>query len=1290
MTIFRALDNLAKKDLFEPYVSSVKIPQIDSSRTDITSVSTIPNDVPLETLIAVTIYRPGIVQGTLLQKSPQTLASVQNALAIRLQQTGFNISDLSKFKPSVFSGTAIQGTGGTPASLLRRLANGERIPLNARELLLKGLDPATRQLVNQLQDLKLLKLLQDRIQKQTDRLEQQISRYTSIFNALVNAPDAAVSGSLTFLINKIDQLEQLYNAAKAVFLLVKKAYENTKKAIIKALFTDIPRFRKNVKKSIDVLRRILKLREVPRVLKFPKIPKIPKITFSFSDFYKKYKVTLRSLKNKNSQFYDKAYQTALQQSGFEIFDPNKDKVQNSLRRARNALRQARSEFQAKQAIRTQAVERVRNDLINNVRHVNRTVERERQNILKQYQKAKTAQEKISQQIGERKEYLTNEVVATLSKDNAVDVRQKNIFGDLPYSTEIRIGGGTLQVAASLSATEALRVGYKISDGRVVYTDRTNNKAYVIQSVAERLQNARQEAARYTDRVANRAIANLGEIATAANTIKNLTDSYGSLTSGLNNKALKQDLIASIANEGRAVNRIAQEAANLPNIEQLDAPPPQQQVIVNQETKTITTISRRLRPNDALVEAEILNRQKAIEIGYSSGSLTEGTPPIPKSINGQVIYEAKLAITYVSQSLEGRGRQIGLGTGRTSTTIIVPPPAPVLSIPQSVILSAQDALLPADQKQLIAENNRRIAEIDNELLQTVNLDGSPISGEQRASLRAERLNLEDQNAKIRRGNVTTPRRPEPRVEILPNIQYPGGVYQRNSRGNNVKLIQERLNRIVRPTPLLQEDGIFGNATFNAVLQLQQQSNNVLVADGRVGRNTWEYLFRLPVILPGIPTPTALIPEFSLPDTSLTNVRVPLPPLRLPEDRVEQLDRIIVARVSGPDLQNTINRARNLTENRARQSGFSETPRVDAEFEQTRDLSGRTIYNVVFTADYIIRGGQVSGEDLLEQRQLEVNTLLQRGFTPAQINSQFSPPGPVDESGNVLTSNASIFTRTSATANPTRPATPRSPGTSAPPPQIVPGGDIAAIPKLSIFEINALQNRLASPFISDEEKVRIREILGVSQQISTDLTLPQDPQLEFSQEVTRPNLNVSFAGNRAKLSFNAGRVVNVEYSLDNGTTYTPVNPPARAGDILLDNLENGVYAARVRGIRADGTRTAPSQPKALVIRASEPRILRTEPESATSVIIIFDDPVSSADISRYQFTTRSDNSLWIDALSATNERRVVRSPILAYALEENKTYTVRIRAVYPDGTFGNPSNSATFTTFKTARQGGGLIA
>jgi hypothetical protein len=933
-----------KEDYFQSYINNVtKTPS-----NNINTVAQIPEDVPLETLIALTTYRPQVIQGTILQKNTQTSEAVQNATALRLQQSGLFTNNLRNFTPSI-SGRAIQR---------RRSADGRLIPLNPREALLSGLSPATRRLVQDLEDLRILRQIQDRLQQLTDRLEQQINKYTAIFNALINAPDALVSAGLTFLIDKLQQLEQFYNAAKAVLLLVRKVYENTRKAIIKALFKDIPRFARNVRRSIDVLRRILKLPEIPRRIKFPKFPKLPKFSFTAADFYVKYKLALNRLRLKSNLAYDKAYATAVAQSGYEIFDPNKDKIQDGLRRARNSLRQARAEFQAKQAIRTAAVERARNQLINNIRQTNTTVERERQNILKQYQNAKTARQQLQQQVGSRKAYLSATEASQLLRSSRVNIELKNIYGDLPT--------GTIT-----------------PDGRTVYTDRTNNKVYVLQSARDRI-------TELANKTTARVTANLNEVTTAANTFNNLFTSYGALAGGLNSNAIRTELVRNIVQEGNTVNQITRTAQQpTPGPVSLSSGTQQQEVSVNQQTKSISTVSRRLRPNDAIVEVERLNRQRAEQLGYSGVVSADATPPIPKEFNGQTIFEARLTISYASQSLEGRGAQIGLGQGVSSTVI----------------------------------GQRPVGSVGLSQLTTAPLTGNVVG------------------------------------------------------------------------------------------------QNVEVATG----------------------------------------------------------------------------------------------------------------------------------------------------TP--------------------------FIRTSATATlPTASRSPgaRSPRATVPPPQIVPGGDIVAIPKLSVFEITALQNRLASPFISDEEKVRIREILGIGNEITSDLQLPTDTPLEFSQEATRPNLTVSVAGNRARLTYNAGRVANVEYSTDNGTTWTPVNPPARAGDILLDNLENGVYAARVRGVRADGTRTAPSQPKAIVVRASEPRILRTQAESATGVIIIFDDPVSSADISRYQFTTRSDNSLWIDALSATNEKRVVRSPILAYGLEENKTYTIRIRAVYLDGTFGPPSNTATFTTFKLFTQGGGVIS
>lgn len=893
-----------KEEYFQVYTRNAT----NSPSGNVTSIAQIPQDVPLETLIALTTYRPQIAQGIqVIQKNTQTIEAVRNATALRLQQTGLFTNNLQNFTPSI-SARAIQ----------RRRGDGQRVPLNPRERILRGLDPRTRRLVQDLEDLRILRQLQDRLQQQTDRLEQQINKYTSIFNALINAPDALVSAGLTFLINKLDQLEQLYNAAKAVFELVKRTYENTRKAVIKALFKDIPKFRNRVRNSINVLRRILKLREIPRILKFPKLPKLPTINLTFSNFYAKYKLALNSLKSKNSLAYDRAYATALQQSGFEIFDPNKDRIQRGLAKARNSLRQVRAEFQAKQAIRTAAVERARNQLIDNVRQTNRTVERERQNILKQHQNAKTAGQLARQQVGSRKAYLSATEASQLLRSSRVDTSIKNIYGDIPT--------GTIT-----------------PDGRTVYTDRTNNKVYVLQSARDRINEL-------ANRTTARATANLGEVISTANTVNNLFTSYGSLVGGLNSNVIKTELTRNLVQEAQAVNQITQQAIQTPpEISSLSTGTQQQEVSVNEQTKTITTVSRRLRPNDALNEAELLNRQRAQQVGYIGQLSADGTPPIPKRINGQTIFEAKLTITYASQSL-----------------------------------------------------------------------------------------------------LTTP-------------------------------------------------------TF-----------------------------------------------------------------------IEE-------------------------------SGVTTTP----------------------------------------------------------------------------------FIRTSATATPPRTTSPRS---NVPPVVIIPGGDIdQTARKLSIFELEVLNSRLESPDVSEQEKQRIRQLLGTGAEIPSDLQLPADPQLDFSQEATRPSLSVVTSGNTARLTYNAGRVSTAEYSLDNGRTWTPVSPPARSGEIIVNNLQNGVYAARVRGIRADGSQTIPSQPQAIVIRVSQPRIIRTEPRTSTSALVFFDDSINRNDVRIYQFTVRGDNSGWADVIPAAPGDNVgISSPIAVFGLEVDRTYTVRIRAAYRDGTFGNPSNAASFTTFKTRQEGGGLIA
>jgi hypothetical protein len=263
-------------------------------------------------------------------------------------------------------------------------------------------------------------------------------------------------------------------------------------------------------------------------------------------------------------FYDRAYSTALQQSGFEISDPNKDKIQRGLAKARNSLRQVRADFQAKQAIRTAAVEQARGQLINNVRQTNRTVERERQNILKQYQNAKSA--------------------GQLARQRATQTVQ---------STRARID----EVATKIT-------------GQVT--------------------------------------ANLGAVVSAANTTNNFFTSYGSLVGGLNNDAIKIELTRNLVQEAQTINQITQQVQQTPPQISSLSTIKQNEVFINEQTKTITTVSRRLRPSDASNEVELLNRQRAQQLGYVGPLSVDGTQPIPKRLNGQTFFEAKLTITYESQ------------------------------------------------------------------------------------------------------------------------------------------------------------------------------------------------------------------------------------------------------------------------------------------------------------------------------------------------------------------------------------------------------------------------------------------------------------------------------------------------------------------------------------------------------------------------------------------------------------------------------------------------------------------
>jgi peptidoglycan hydrolase-like protein with peptidoglycan-binding domain len=70
-----------------------------------------------------------------------------------------------------------------------------------------------------------------------------------------------------------------------------------------------------------------------------------------------------------------------------------------------------------------------------------------------------------------------------------------------------------------------------------------------------------------------------------------------------------------------------------------------------------------------------------------------------------------------------------------------------------------------------------------------------------------------------------------------------VLKEGARGEEVKLLQQALNRQVKPAPALPADGAFGPSTRDAVKAFQKA--NGLDPDGVVGARTWQKLYEVTV-------------------------------------------------------------------------------------------------------------------------------------------------------------------------------------------------------------------------------------------------------------------------------------------------------------------------------------------------------------------------------------------------------------------------------------------------------------
>jgi len=156
-----------------------------------------------------------------------------------------------------------------------------------------------------------------------------------------------------------------------------------------------------------------------------------------------------------------------------------------------------------------------------------------------------------------------------------------------------------------------------------------------------------------------------------------------------------------------------------------------------------------------------------------------------------------------------------------------------------------------------------------------------------------------------GSVTPP---APPVTPPTSPAFPGTLLRVGSRGNNVLIMQQYLNRISSKypsIPRLAEDGIFGAGTQSAVITFQRLFG--LVADGIIGPITWNRIIEVGnSIGPGTPPTTP--PQY--PGTPLrvgsrgNDVLVLQENLNRVASRYPTIPRLTVDGIFGPITQNSV--------------------------------------------------------------------------------------------------------------------------------------------------------------------------------------------------------------------------------------------------------------------------------------------------------------------------------------------------------------------------------------------------
>jgi hypothetical protein len=153
-----------------------------------------------------------------------------------------------------------------------------------------------------------------------------------------------------------------------------------------------------------------------------------------------------------------------------------------------------------------------------------------------------------------------------------------------------------------------------------------------------------------------------------------------------------------------------------------------------------------------------------------------------------------------------------------------------------------------------------------------------------------------------------------------------------------------------------------------------------------------------------------------------------------------------------------------------------------------------------------------------------------------------------------------------------------------------------------------------------------------------------------------------------------ITNYEYSLDNGTSWTPRAPASTASPLVITGLANGtLYTLRLRAINSEGPGAASTSLQATPRTIPGAPVLVSLEPGQGSLTVIFTAPVSDggAAISNYEYTLDNGTN-WLPRSPAGNA-----SPFIIGSLAPETTFSVRIRAVNVAGP-GPQSNALSQTS------------